>query len=507
MSDKNTTNLSYLSIRQAHDLLVEGKLTASELTKYYLARLAEIDPKIQAVLARVDEAAVLKRAADIDTQITAKRKTGHPEKIHLLEGIPYTAKDMFLTRGTATTAASKILEGFMPPYSATVIDRLEAVGAILLAKVNQDEFGHGGSTENSAYHPTHNPHDLKRVPGGSSGGSAAVVAADVGLFSLGTDTGGSIRQPAAFCGVVGLKPTYGVVSRYGVVAMASSLDCIGPIARSADDASIVLEAIAGRDPHDATTIEVDDYQFSRSTSPDGLKGRKIGLIAEYLEGLDDTNRAVFEEDVEFLRAHGAEVSTVSLPSLKLALAAYYVLTPSEISSNLSRYDGIRYGHSAQATAADLTQTYLQSRAEGFGAEAKRRIMIGTYALSAGYYEAYYQKAMRVRTLICQDFMQAFEQVDVLIGPTTPAPAFALGSENHDPVTMYLNDIMTVAANLAGVPAISMPAGEIEGLPVGLQIMAAQRGEHELLAVARAFESEAEESGAESPHVSTARPEL
>ncbi len=470
-------DLAHLTITKASELLRSAQTTSVELTQYYLDRISQLDPKIQATLTICADQA-LAAAAKIDARIAAGESLGP------LAGITYTAKDMFLTAGVRTTAASKILENFVPPNSATVIEKLDEAGAILLAKVNQDEFGHGGSTENSAYHPTHNPWDLEHVPGGSSGGSAATVASDLTVFSIGTDTGGSLRQPASFCGVVGLKPTYGLVSRSGVVAMASSLDTIGCITRSVEDAAIVLELIAGQDSRDATSIRIDDYGFSQAS--DDLTGKKIGIITECLEGLDEANRQIFDAAIQTLRDQGAEVSEVSLPKIKLALPAYYIITPSEISSNLSRYDGIRYGHS-DIKAADLVQVYSNSRDQGFGAEAKRRIMLGTYALSAGYYEAYYKKAMQVRTLIAADFAKAFETYDLLISPTAPSPAFKLGEKTTNPVAMYLEDVMTVPASLAGIPAISIPDGEIDDLPTGLQIMAPQRDEKNLLAAAQAYQ--------------------
>ncbi len=389
---------------------------------------------------------------------------------------------MFLVEGTRTTAASQILKDFVAPYTATAIAKVEAAGAILLAKVNQDEFAHGGSTEYSSFHPTKNPRDLAYVPGGSSGGSAAAVAAGIGLFSLGTDTGGSIRQPAAYCGVVGVKPTYGLVSRYGVVAMASSLDVIGPLANTVDDAALVLEVIAGQDEHDATTIALESYDFHRAD-----KLGRIGVVQEYLEGLTDDVRARYDEMLGQLVAAGWRVEPVSLPQLVHALPTYYIVTPSEISSNLERYDGIRYG-SRSTDPADLLATYRQTKGEFFGPEVQRRILTGTYALSAGYYDAYYKKAMQIRTLLRKDFARAFEGCDILIGPTTPAPAFKLGSNSSDPVQMYLADIMTVAANLAGIPAISIPVQGPSTLPLGLQIMAPQTGEASMFTAARAAEA-------------------
>ncbi len=465
-------DLAYLTISQAHELLITKKIGAVELTKYYLEKMHTLDSKIHAVLTWCDESA-LEQAKKVDEKIS------RGEELGFLEGIPYTAKDMFLTRGIRTTAASHMLDNFVPPYSATVIEKLNAAGAILLAKVNQDEFAHGGSTENSAYHPTHNPWDLTRVPGGSSGGSAAAVAADYGIFSLGTDTGGSIRQPAAYCGVTGLKPTYGLVSRYGVVAMASSLDCIGPIARSAKDAAILLEIIACQDPKDSTTIKLDEHDFAKKSSSK-LDSIKIGY--HDAAGANEPIKGA----IEIFNGLGANVQGYDNPfDAEKILATYYVLTPSEISSNLSRYDGIRYGYS-DARATDLNETYVFSRGHGFGAEPKRRIMLGAYALSAGYYDAYYKKAMQVRTILRKQFEAIFAQHDLLIWPTTLSPAFKIG-EKSDPIDMYKTDLLTVAANLAGIPAISIPAGVENGLPIGLQIMAPQGRDDLVLQAAHAFQ--------------------
>lgn len=465
-------NMQYLSIEQAHDALVAKEFSAVELMQYYLERINQIDPKVRACLSVCgDEAIAAAKSVD--------KKIASGEEIGLLEGIPYTAKDMFLTKGIRTTAASKILENFIPPYSATVIEKLDAAGAILIAKVNHDEYGHGASTENSGYHPTHNPWDLERVPGGSSGGSAAAVAADMGIFSLGTDTGGSSRQPAAFCGVTGYKPTYGLMSRYGVVAMASSFDTVGVLARSAQDVAAVVAVISGRDSKDATTIE---SSFSPELRKD-WQGKKVAVVKEYIEQLDEGSKSAFDQAAEEMKAFGVEVKEVSIPTIANALPAYYILVPSEISSNLSRYDGIRYGHSSES-AHDLQEVYDSSRSQGFGLEVKRRILTGTYTLSAGYYNSYYKKAMQIRTQLRKDFQKAMDGVVALIGPTAPTPAFKFGV-NEDPVQMYLADIMTVAANLVGVPAVSVPMGMVENLPVGLQIMAPQGKDAEVLGLAAA----------------------
>lgn len=456
-------DLAYLSIAQAHELLTTRQVTCVELVQYYLDRIAKYDDSLKTVLTLCDKSA-LEAARQVDN------KLANDEAISILEGIPYTAKDMFLTAGVRTTAASKMLDSFVAPYSATAIQKLDAAGAILLAKVNQDEYAHGGSTENSAYHPSHNPWNTDYVPGGSSGGSAAAVAADFGIFSMGTDTGGSIRQPAAYCGVSGLKPTYGAVSRYGVIAMASSFDCIGPITRSAEDATEVFKVIAGQDKMDATTIAVD---VDKPKLP-----KSIGFAKEYMD-----HAAV----VEAINNIDLKAEELDLPDGELALAAYYILVPSEISSNLERYDSIRYG-SVSADAKDLQQRYSYSRDEFFGPEVKRRNIIGTYALSAGYYDAYYNRAMQIRSIIREQFDKLFEQVDAIVTPTTVAPAFQLGSKS-DPVEMYKTDILTVSANLAGIPAISVPAGvdETSGLPLGLQIMGPQGSDAAVLALAQEFQ--------------------
>ena len=468
-------DLNYLSITEAHELLVAKKISAQELTEFYIGKIRNLNPKIRAILT-VCESQALKQAKKVDTKITSGAEIG------LLEGIPYTAKDMFMTKGIRTTAASKILEDYSPPYSATVIEKLDHAGAVLIAKVNQDEFAHGGSTENSSYHVTHNPWDLERVPGGSSGGSAASVAADFGIFSLGTDTGGSIRQPASYCGVTGFKPTYGVVSRYGVIAMASSFDCVGPVARSAEDAQIVFEVIAGKDSKDSTTIALSDKTLN-DKNPDGK------LKAVFYDDEDSVvvSRGVAAIDSSLLDIR-TEASIAELVPLELALAAYYVLVPSEISSNLERYDGLRYGSKAK-DSKDLLDSYMKTRSQFLGPEVVRRNIIGTYALSAGYYDAYYKKAMQVRTLIIEALNKVFEANDAILIPTTLQPAFKLGSKS-DPVEMYKTDLLTVFANLAGVPAISIPIGfdPTTGLPMGLQIIGKQGDDKKVLAIAKRIQS-------------------
>jgi len=452
-----------------------GELKASDLVEQALTAIAD-KREYDAIIATTAERA-RERAAAVDAAV----KNG--EALGLLAGVPFIAKDNFLTFGAETTAASNILKGFTAPYQSTAVNRLEEAGAICVAKANLDAFAHGSSTENSDFMVTKNPHDKTRVPGGSSGGSAAAVVLELAPFALGTDTGGSIRLPASFTGCVGYKPTYGLVSRSGVVAMASSTDVIGPLTRTVEDTALVLDVMAGRDPLDSTTIERDEAGYT--DLPTDLAGKKIGVIKEYMaEGLDDGVRDRIHEAIEKLKAAGAEVQELSLPSLPLALAVYYIVCPAEVSSNLSRYDGQRYAFSAE-DAVNLEESFSRTRALGFGAEAKRRIMIGTYVLSSGYYDAYYRKAQTVRTKLINEFDDAFANVDFLLGPTAPHTAFKIGQNAHDPLQMYLTDIMTVAVNLAGIPAISIPAGTSDTLPVGLQLMAASGRDRELLAVAKA----------------------
>ena len=454
-----------------------GKRTASQLVDQAL-RMIDEKNEFQAVIAAIHNRA-RRRAAEIDARIAKGEKVGR------LAGVPFIAKDNFLAFGAETTAASNILRGFDAPYQATAIEKLEAEGAICVAKANLDAFAHGSSTENSDFMTTKNPHDKTKVPGGSSGGSGAAVALDMAPFALGTDTGGSIRLPASFCGVVGLKPTYGLVSRNGVVAMASSTDVIGPMARTVEDAALVLDVMSGRDPFDSTTIERDNASYVPTHARSS--GLKVGVIKEYMgEGLDSKVREQIEQALEKLRAAGAEITEVSLPSLALSLASYYIIMPAEVSSNLSRYDGQRYGYTSP-DAADLEESFSKTRSLGFGNEAKRRIMIGAYVLSSGYYDAYYAKAQRVRTKLIQEFEEVFKNVDVLVGPTAASTAFTIGENVQDPLQMYLNDVLTVAANLVGVPAISIPAGDVNGMPVGLQLLAPQRQDRMLLEVAQTTE--------------------
>lgn len=454
-----------------------GSQKAVDLVDQSLSMIAE-KREFSAIVSTTENRA-RERAAAIDALVAEGKPAGR------LAGVPFIAKDNFLVFGAETTAASNILRGFEAPYQSSAIERLEAEGAICVAKANLDAFAHGSSTENSDFMTTKNPHDITRVPGGSSGGSAAATALDLAPFALGTDTGGSIRLPASFCGIVGYKPTYGLVSRSGVVAMASSHDVIGPLTRTVEDAAVVLDVMAGQDPLDSTTIDRDATGYTLDGQAN-IAGKKIGVISEYMgEGLDNGVKAQIDAAIEKLEAAGAEITKVSLPTLPLALAVYYILCPAEVSSNLSRYDGQRYGFTAESD--NLDQSFKQSRSQGFGKEAKRRIMIGTYVLSSGYYDAYYKRAQTVRTKLIHEFTAAFEQVDFLLGPTAPSTAFKIGENAEDPLKMYLTDIMTVAVNLAGVPAISIPAGDSEGLPVGLQLIAAQRDDKALLTVAAAAE--------------------
>ena len=467
----------WLPIAEIAKKVQAGEISAIDQVKQSL-RLIKEHSDYHAIITVLEKPA-LERASDIDN----RAKNG--ETIGRLAGVPFIAKDNFLVFGSDTTAASNILKGFEAPYQATVINKLEAEGAICVAKANLDAFAHGASTENSDFFTTLNPHDKNRVPGGSSGGSAASVVLGMAPFSLGTDTGGSIRQPASFTGCVGYKPTYGLVSRSGVVAMASSTDVIGPLTNSVEDAGLVLDVISGKDKLDSTTIERDSQPYSKLAG--SIEGKKVGLIKEYMgEGLDEAVRDKIQAVADQLKTAGAEITEVSLPSLPMALAVYYILCPAEVSSNLSRYDGQRYGYS-DTDAKDLNESYKKSRGQGFGAEAKRRIMIGTYVLSSGYYDAYYKRAQTVRTKLINEFEDTFEKVDFLIGPTAPTTAFEIGANANDPLQMYLSDVMTVASNLVGNPSISIPAGESKGLPVGVQLMAPQKHDHALLEFAKETE--------------------
>ncbi len=466
-----------------HELVARfraGEATPSQAAEAYLARIAALDPRVKAYLTVTREAAHA-MASDADARYRAGAPRGP------LDGAPIALKDVLCTRGIRTTCGSRILERFVPPYDATVVERLRAAGAVILGKLNMDEFAMGSSTENSAYFPTRNPWDLDRVPGGSSGGSAAAVAADLAVATLGSDTGGSIRQPAAFCGTVGLKPSYGRVSRYGLVAFASSLDQIGPFAKDVQDAATLLQAIAGPDPRDSTAVEVPVPDYPAALGA-GIEGLRIGIPEEYfIEGLDPGVERAIEASIEVLRSLGARTERVSLPHTSYGLAAYYLIAPAEASSNLARYDGVKYGLRVGG-ARDLIDMYGRTRADGFGPEVKRRVMLGTYALSAGYYEAYYGKAQRVRTLVRRDFQEAFGRVDLIVAPTTPNVAFKLG-DKADPLQMYLNDVFTIPVNLAGLPGLSVPAGFTDaGLPVGLQLIGRPFDESTLLRVAHAHEA-------------------
>lgn len=468
------TNFTWPELSEIVSNVQNGTTTATENVENALSLIAKYS-KYNAVISTLEKEAI-KRASEIDQQIA----NGEPAGI--LSGVPFIAKDNFLVFGAETTAASNILKGFNAPYQATVIDRLEAEGAICVAKANLDAFGHGGSTENSDFGPSLNPYDTTRVPGGSSGGSAVAVVLGMVPFALGTDTGGSSRQPASFSGCVGFKPTYGLMSRSGIVAMASSTDCVGVLANRVTDVATVTNVMSGIDRLDSTTIErAENYTIDTETS--NVAGKKFGIIKEYMgEGIDVAVKKQIQSAIEKIKDAGGLIDEISLPSLALSLAVYYILVPAEISSNLSRYDGQRFGYS-DSGANDLDSSYVLSRTNGFGAEAKRRIMIGTHVLSSGYYDAYYRKAQLVRTKIINEFNEAFQNFDFLIGPTAPSTAFKLGENASDPLQMYLSDVMTVGASLAGLPAIVVPAGFSQDLPVGLQIMSAQRTDKLLLQIA------------------------
>src|ERR1022692_612878 len=479
-NDRSLMDLKSLTIDAARSAVQEGKTTATALAEMFYAKIEMDDSKIGAYLILSKERA-LARAAEMDA-LAAKGETLPP-----LGGVPVGIKDVMVTRGVRTTAGSKILGNYIPPYDCTAVARMEAAGAVVLGKLSCDEFAMGSSNENSAWRPVHNPRDLSRVPGGSSGGSAAAVAADMAVATLGSDTGGSIRQPASFCGVGGLMPTYGRVSRYGLIAFASSLDHIGPLAKTVKDAAIVLRTIAGRDPMDSTSadVAVPDY-IAELEKP--IRGLKLGVAKEYFgEGLDEEVRQAVEVAIDKVKGLGCEIVPVSLPHTPYAIPTYYLIATAEASSNLARYDVVRYSHRARGVKT-LSEMYRRSRDEGFGAEVKRRIMLGTYALSAGYYDAYYLKAQKVRTLLTRDFDEAFRKVDAIVTPTSPTAAFRLGEKSNDPLAMYLADIYTVTADLAGIPGISVPCGETkEKLPIGLQILGKHFDEATILRVAHAYE--------------------
>lgn len=468
-------DLTKLTIKQCHEGLKKGDFTSVDLTRAYLENIKKLDKEINAYLL-VDEDGALAQAEEADRKI----KSGD---FGMLRGVPCGIKDAIMVEGLKCTAGSKILENYIAPYDATVIEKLKKEGAVIIGKTNLDEFTMGGSGENSAFGATKNPHDKTRVAGGSSSGSAAAVAADIACYALGSDTGGSIRQPASFCGIVGLCPTYGAVSRYGLIAHGSSLDQIGSITKNVEDAQIVFEAISGKDPKDATSV---NYNFEDSKI--SLKGLKIGVPKEYFaKGIEPEVEKIIRDAIKKVEKLGAKIVEISLPNTEYALACYYIIGPSEISANLARFDGIRYGLSEPGK--DLLDVYLKSKGHGFGAETKRRIMIGTYCLSSGYYDAYYKKAQEVRELIRDDFNKAFEKVDLIFTPVSPFPAFKIGEKANDPLSMYLADIYTIPMKLAGLPGLSLPVGKAGKLPVGLQIIGNHFEENKILSIAKQLEKE------------------
>jgi aspartyl-tRNA(Asn)/glutamyl-tRNA(Gln) amidotransferase subunit A len=472
-----------LTLHDAGNKLRKREFSSVELTESVFERIAGTDSKIRAYLTLARDAA-LEQARQADERLKQDGATSP------LLGVPLAVKDNFLTRGLRTTCASKILANFIPPYDATTVRKLRANGAVITGKTNLDEFAMGSSAENSAFFPTRNPWNLERIPGGSSGGSAAAVAADQCIAALGTDTGGSIRQPAACCGIVGLKPTYGRVSRFGIIAFASSMDQVGPLTKDVQDAALLLEAIAGHDPADSTSVDRPVPRYSEALTTD-VKGLRLGIPKEYfVRGMQPEVEQAVRMAVRALEKNGAVIEEISLPHTEYAVAVYYIVATAEASSNLARYDGMRYGH--RTHAKDLTDTYMLSRQEGFGAEVKRRIMLGTYALSAGYYDAYYLKAQRVRTLIKQDFDEAFKHCDVIVTPTAPTTAFKLAEKIQDPLQMYLSDIYTISINLAGLPALSLPCGfDQVGMPIGMQIVGKHFDEATILRVGHAYEQATE----------------
>jgi aspartyl-tRNA(Asn)/glutamyl-tRNA(Gln) amidotransferase subunit A len=466
-----------LSIGELARRLAAKEVSSVELTRHFLERIDRLNPSLNAVITLTADRA-------LDAASAADRRIEAGERGRLL-GIPLIHKDIFCTDGVRTSCGSRMLDNFISPYDATIVTKLKAAGTVMLGKSNMDEFAMGSSNETSYYGPVKNPWDITKVPGGSSGGSSAASAARLAPFTTGTDTGGSIRQPAALTGVTGVKPTYGRVSRYGMIAFASSLDQAGVLARSAEDAAAVLEVMAGFDPKDSTSVDapVPDYPALLEAP---LKGLKIGLLREFFDGLESRNAALIREALKVYTSMGAETIEVSLPHLPLSVPTYYVVAPAECSSNLSRFDGVRFGYRCDQPK-DLLDLYERSRGEGFGPEVKRRIMTGTYVLSAGYFDAYYLKAQKVRRLITDDFRAAFDKVDLLVGPTTPTPAFAIGAKVDDPVTMYLNDIYTIGANLAGLPGISAPCGFVDELPVGMQLIGPHFSEARLLSAAHLYQ--------------------
>ena len=473
------SELTELTIKEAGRLLRLGSISATDLVTAHVERIEKLDRRVKAFLRFTPE--LWEKQAEAADERIKQGDTG------ALVGIPMAVKDVLCVRDVETTAGSQILSGFKPPYTGTAVSRLFEAGAVMLGVTNCDEFAMGSSTENSSYYPTHNPWDLDLVPGGSSGGSAAAIAAGEAMIALGTDTGGSIRQPAALCGVVGMKPTYGRVSRYGLIAFASSLDQVGPFARCVDDAAMTLALMAGRDPLDATSSDRTGFDVLNNYG-DGVKGMRLGVPREYydVEGMEPGVKSAVDQAIKTLRDAGAEIVDVSLPHTDYGLAAYYIIAPAECSSNLARFDGVRYGMSTD-DAQNITEGYMRTRRGGFGTEVRRRVMLGTYALSSGYYDAYYLKAQKVRTLIKQDFDDAFQKCDAIVSATSPTVAFPIGSKTQDPLSMYLCDVLTLGGNLAGLPGISVPCGMSEGLPVGLQVLAPQWGENVALRVARAYE--------------------
>jgi len=471
-------DLKKLTIKQLHQGLLKKEFSAIEIVEFFLNEIAEKDKDIRAFL-NITKDLAISQAKDVDEKITKG------QEISFLAGIPIAIKDNILVEDEKCTAGSKILENYIAPYDATIIKKLKQAGAVILGKTNLDEFAMGSSTENSAFFPTHNPYDLQRVPGGSSGGSAAAVAAEMSPVAIGSDTFGSIRQPASFCGAVGLKPTYGAVSRYGLIAMASSFDQIGPLTKTVEDARIIFDAIRGKDKMDSTSVE---FLPSLPANRQALSGLRIGVPKEYfVKGIDQEVERVIKEAIKKFEDAGAKIIEISLPHTEYAVPCYYIIAPSEISANLARFDGIRYGFSAQK-AENLLDVYLETRGKGFGDEVRRRIMIGTHTLSAGYYDAYYTKAQKVRALIKKDFDNAFAKVDVILTPAAPTPAFKIGEKTNDPLAMYLCDIFTGPVNLAGLPALVVPAGKVGHLPVGLQIIGKQFEEGVLLKTGELFEA-------------------
>ncbi|MDR1453289.1 MAG: Asp-tRNA(Asn)/Glu-tRNA(Gln) amidotransferase subunit GatA [Candidatus Margulisbacteria bacterium] len=477
--------MQHLTLKELQKKLRGGETTAVEAAQKVLTQIQKHEPVVKAYL-QVFAADALAQAQKADELLRATGGDEADRRERPLLGIPLAIKDNMNLLNTETTCASKILQGYISPYTATAVQKLQAAGAVIVGKTNLDEFAMGSSTENSAFQQTTNPWDKERVPGGSSGGAAAAVAADECFGCLGSDTGGSIRQPASFCGVVGLKPTYGLVSRYGLIAFASSLDQIGPLAKTVEDAALLLNVIAGYDTLDSTSVKQPVKDYTELLDQD-IRGKKIGVIKELLgSGIDDAVRQTIHTALDSLKKQGAIIEEVEMPSFQHALAAYYLVATSEASANLARFDGVRFGHRSQ-NARDMLELFKKSRAEGFGAEVKRRIMLGAYALSAGYYDAYYLKAQKVRTVIKQDYHKAFARYDAVLSPTSPSIAFKLGEKINDPLSMYFSDIATIPVNLAGLPGISVPCGAVDGLPVGLQLVADEFAEQKLLQIATAVE--------------------